>query len=77
MNLRVFYLYKTVGFGWLLMCGRKRFKFEVEKIVTGRENCNGSRNLYRSKGENLQFLAYRSSLFFPFPMIEWLLLAAL
>lgn len=60
----------------IFMCGRKRFKFEVEKIVTGRENCNGSRNLYRSKGENLQFLAYRSSLFFPFPMIEWLLLAA-
>ena len=60
----------------IFMCGRKRFKFEVEKIVTGRENCNGSRILYRSKGENLQFLAYRSSLFFPFPMIEWLLLVA-
>ena len=40
MNLRVFYLYKTVGFGWLLfMCGRKRFKFEVEKIVMGRGIC--------------------------------------
>ena len=59
MNLRVFYLTrwglsdgyflfnKMGAFGWLLfMCGRKRFKFEVEKIVTGREKCNGSRNLY-------------------------------
>ena len=61
----------------IFMCGCKRIKFEVEKIVTGRENCNGSRILYRSKGENLQFLAYRSSLFLPFPMIEWLLLTAL
>ena len=23
MNLRVFYLYKTVGFGWLRLCSRK------------------------------------------------------
>lgn len=45
-------------------------------LSDGYENCNGSRNLYRSKGENLQFLAYRSSFFLPFPMIEWLLLAA-